>query len=236
MNVRTLQAARWFLSLSVAGVGVGGCAQAAIDADAGLFDMMGDDEDGGALDGSLDAALTEDAAQWPDSAAEDAGVDAAVDAAAGRDAAADAAVEASVDAASPCVPGTYKGKFEGKISVKFIGLELLALDITGDVNIHVATNSTGDKLVLDQGKIEGTDQDDNPIVADVTGTLNCTTNKLEGGKLENGKYTRGILGTVNFTGTTTANYTRNPPSAEGTWKTNGGVEMGMGTWNAALVE
>jgi hypothetical protein len=224
----------WLLSLLAAASVTVGCAQAAIDADAGLYDMTepGDDaaaeaavsDDAGVQD-ELDAAVPLDSG---------AGSDAAVIAV--RDGAVDASTpEAGSDAGSRCVPGTYKGKFQGNISVKLIGIELLDLAITGDVTIQVATNSTGDKLVLNNGKIVGKDQDDNPLEATVSGTLDCTTGNLEGGKLENGKYTRPITPTVQFTGTATAKYTPDPPAATGTWKTSGGIESGSGTWNAALV-
>jgi hypothetical protein len=220
------------LSLLIAASLAGGCAQAAIDADAGLFDMGDQTDDDAALDASSEdtgAPIVEiDAAVPVDSGSP------TWDTGAPRDAALDAKAEASVDAGARCIPGLYKGKFQGKISVKLI-IELLELDITGNVDIEIGSEVIGDKVVLNNGKVIGTDQDKNPLEATVSGTLNCITGKLENGKLENGKYTRPLTGDVLFSGTVTANYTADPPSAEGTWKTSGGIESGTGTWNAALV-
>lgn len=220
------QFGRWLLLLSLLAQG---CAQAALDADSGLYDMTDPELDAGAEASIVDAAEQPDAEIGLDAGAPDAAI--TVDASS-RDAGVDApAVEAGADAGSQCIPGTYKGKFGGTITI----IGLIKLDITGDVTIEVATNSTGDKLVLNNGKIVGKDQDDNPVEATVSGTLNCATGNLESGKLENGKYTRPVTGTVNFSGTATAKYTPNPPSAVGTWKTNSGLESGSGTWDAALV-
>lgn len=218
------------LSLLLGAGLAGGCAQAAIDADAGLYDM-GNEPD---ADGSVEASI-EDSGTPMD------GLDASVPVDSGsptwdtgvKDAALDArtADGAAADAGAACIPGIYKGKFQGKITV----LGFIGLDIDGDVNIEIGTEVVDNKVVLDNGKVMGTDQDKNPLEATVSGTLNCITGKLENGKLEDGKYTRPLTGDVLFSGTVTADYTPDPPSAKGTWKTSGGIEMGMGTWSAALV-
>jgi hypothetical protein len=55
------------------------------------------------------------------------------------------------------------------------------------------------------------------------------------GALSKGKYVRDGT-TVSFTGTVTASYTTDPPSATGAWKTSGGLlEGGGGVWSAVLV-
>ncbi len=138
------------------------------------------------------------------------------------------------DASEPaptCLPGTYDGTFEGTITL----LGVIPLPINGQIAIHVESNATGDRLTIDNGSISGEDQDGNTVKADVTGTLNCATNKLENGTLANGEYKRKSLGTtVKFTGVVTANYMPGEkPTMAGTWKTDGGAfENGEGTFQA----
>ena len=99
------------------------------------------------------------------------------------------------------------------------------------------TSDSGDYLTIEDGEITGQDQDGNPIQAEVSGSMNCTTNRLENGKLLNGMYTRTGLGmTVQFEGTADAVYAPgDKPSLLGTWKTNGGpIEQGMGTFDATF--
>ena len=150
----------------------------------------------------------------------------------------DAAVpEPEQDAAPPgpdCVPGTYVGRFDGFIT----WLLFVTFPVSGDISITVATSSTGDNLVLEDGRIDGSDDEGNPITADVVGTFNCATKKLEGGRLENGLYVRSGYGEVHFQGLVTADYQSDPPSAQGTWQTvqSGGLslEQAKGNWSATL--
>jgi hypothetical protein len=150
--------------------------------------------------------------------------------------------DAGSDAAAPanpstrCVPGTYKGSFSGQVSlIPSLFGSLLSADITGAITIQMGTNTSGSQLIISNGSVTGKDQDGNPITAVVTGTLDCATKKLQNGKLTNGKYVR-TSGTVDFTGTVTADYSPNPPSAAGSWKTSGGfLEGGGGSWSAVNV-
>jgi hypothetical protein len=143
----------------------------------------------------------------------------------------------ALDSGSPptsdCKPGTYEGTFEGEIQI----LGFISLPIDGEISIGIHTSSAGDDLVIENGTIEGEDQDGNPVHAEVEGTLQCATKKLVGGRLLNGTYTRtGLNMTVNFQGTADATYTPgDSPSVSGTWQTTGGlVERGSGTFEATF--
>jgi hypothetical protein len=132
---------------------------------------------------------------------------------------------------SECKPGTYAGTFEGTIKI----LNLIPLPISGEVAIVAHTSSTGDDLVIENGSIQGRDQDGNPVQAKVDGILNCATRTLIGGRLYDGKYTRIRLNyTVDFQGTVSATYMPGAvPSVSGTWRTTGGpIEQGEGTFDA----
>jgi hypothetical protein len=217
--------------------------------------------DAGKADAAVDAGVWSDAAAAvpadggkPDAAV----VDAATPPAAATDAGkADAAVPATdsgtttpsadagtaTDASTPvkptseCVPGTYKGAFSGQVSfIPSLFGSLLSVDITGAITISMGTNTSGNQLVISDGSVTGKDQDGRPITAVVTGTLDCVTKKLLNGKLTNGKYVRSSSNTVEFSGTVTADYSPNPPSAAGAWKTSGGfLEGGGGSWSAVHV-
>jgi hypothetical protein len=142
-------------------------------------------------------------------------------------------------AVSECVAGTYRGVFAGNVQfLPGIGglLGLLSADITGTLEITVEADALGSVLIAKNGKVHGTDQDGNPVDADLTGSLDCTTKKLVNGKLVNGKYVRSGLINTSFSGTISGNYSADPPSASGTWETSAGVlEGGGGTWSATLV-
>lgn len=132
-----------------------------------------------------------------------------------------------------CKPGTYAGTFEGEIKI----FNFIALPIEGEIAIVAHTSSTGSDLVIENGSIQGRDQDGNPVQAKVEGTLNCATRKLIGGRLFDGTYTRTLLNqTVNFQGTVAATYMPGAvPSVSGTWKTTGGlIEQGEGTFEATF--
>ena len=204
--------------------------------------------DAGAV-GPEDAWTVADAS--PDSASVDSGVPGLSDAGSGAEDAAGPQAEEDAaqpqpeeDAAQPepdpeppgpeCVPGTYVGRFDGFIT----WLLFVTFPVSGDISITVSTASTGDDLVLEDGRIDGSDDEGNPITADVVGTFNCATKKLEGGRLENGLYVRSGYGEVRFQGLVTADYQSDPPSAQGTWQTvqSGGLslEQAKGNWSATL--
>jgi hypothetical protein len=184
--------------------------------------------------GSETGAGGSDAGSAP-SAPRDAGSDAG---AAPRDAGS-ASPSADGGGGSECVAGTYRGVFAGEVQfLPGIGglLGLLSVDITGTLEITVEADALGSVLIAKNGKVHGTDQDGNPVDADLTGSLDCVTKKLVNGKLVNGKYVRSGLINTSFSGTVAGNYSADPPSASGTWETSAGVlEGGGGTWSATLV-
>ena len=187
------------------------------------------EKDGGPLGRTNDASTEVDAEVEPD--ASDGPTDQDQDAGR-RDAGSKAEPDSSiVEEPSTCFAGVYTGTFEGEIKV----LGFISLPIEGEIAITVATSDSGDSLTIEDGEIMGEDQDGNPIQAEVSGSMNCVTNRLENGKLLNGVYTRTGLGmTVEFEGTADATYEPgDQPSLSGTWKTNGGpIEQGMGTFGA----
>jgi hypothetical protein len=177
------------------------------------------------------AAALPDAGAAPDAAAApDAGSDASVS---------DGAVAARADAGGPtseCVPGTYRGAFSGQVQLlaALFG-NLLSSNISGTISIQVATDDTGNLMTIKGGSITGADQDGNPLSATVSGVFDCNAKSLRDGKLSDGKYVRDGA-TNTFSGTVTANYTPNPPSASGSWQAAGGLfQSGSGSWSAVLI-
>jgi hypothetical protein len=143
--------------------------------------------------------------------------------------------DAAVMPVSECKAGTYRGTFNGNIAAFFI----INIPISGTIAIDVITSGDDpEMLVIDNGKVVGTDDDGNPVNADVFGMLRCSTKTLEGGELRNGVYVRqSINQTVNFSGTVQAVYhAGDPPSVSGTWSTQGGVESGSGPFNAVFAQ
>jgi hypothetical protein len=143
--------------------------------------------------------------------------------------------DAAVPPPARCKAGNYQGTFTGNISAFFV----INIPISGTISIDVRTSSDdGEMLVIDAGKVVGTDDDGNPVNADVFGMLRCSTKTLEGGELRNGVYVRQSLNqTVNFSGTVQATYhASEPPTVSGTWRTQGGVESGSGPFNAVFTE
>jgi hypothetical protein len=145
--------------------------------------------------------------------------------------------EPELDASQPeseCKAGHYQGTFHGTINV----LLVLNIPIEGDISIDVQASEQGDSLVIENGTVMGTDQDGNPVTADVVGTLDCPTKTLEDGELRNGVYVReSINQTIKFAGTVQATYhAGNPPTVSGTWSTQGGIESGSGPFNAVLAQ
>jgi hypothetical protein len=85
------------------------------------------------------------------------------------------------------------------------------------------------------GHLMGLAQGQYPYTADLLGTLDCNTLKLEMGQIQNGKVTVTTL-TFPFAGPIAADY--DPISTSfinGTWnvKQTNGPSTGMGTWSAA---
>ena len=144
------------------------------------------------------------------------------------------------DAGLRCIPGTYSGAFAGEISALF---GIIRIDIQGTISIDISPPAEStDQLPIRNGKLDGKDTENNPITATISGTINCTTRRLENGRILNGMYTRrdpiygGPPRTVGFNGTATAIYNLDPPSATGQWEVvnETGLRAGSGTWSTTL--
>jgi hypothetical protein len=143
------------------------------------------------------------------------------------------------DAGLACIPGVYAGAFSGEISAL---LGFIRIDISGTISIEIGAEGPAEQLPIRNGKLDGKDQDGNPITAAITGTLNCANRRLENGRINTGTYRRRdpILGgperTVSFTGTTTGIYNHNPPSASGQWEVvnESGLRSGSGNFSTTL--
>jgi hypothetical protein len=127
-----------------------------------------------------------------------------------------------------CLAGLYGGTYDG--TVLFVGV--LPIPTQGTVELTLAQQQ-GEFAQIQNGQISG-DASGNPYSADVVGTLDCTTNRLEMGFLKNGKVTVSGV-TYLFEGPFLADY--DPQTAtfvNGTWnvKQIGGNSTGMGTWTA----
>jgi hypothetical protein len=146
-------------------------------------------------------------------------------------------IDLSGDMTAPpvCLAGHYVGTYAGQI--KIAGLVPLAT--TGTVDLTLNQNTSGEFLFdISNGKLMGSGSG-NPYSADLEGTLNCATLKLENGFLRHGTVT--VSGqTYGFEGPLLADY--DPKTAtfiNGTWnvtQTSGPQifmpDTGMGTWTA----
>jgi hypothetical protein len=145
-----------------------------------------------------------------------------------------------VDAGLSCVPGTYKGVFAGDISAL---LGIIKREVSGTISIDIALSGSASRLEIRNGTLSGKDSMGFPVRAVVSGTLNCETKRLENGRLTEGVYEgndpiTNRPSTTQFSGTCTANYTTDPPSASGGWDVQNrlGTRGGEGTWSATLVK
>jgi hypothetical protein len=146
-----------------------------------------------------------------------------------------------------CVPGTYVGTFDctitailGLIQIPWKGP--MSLTLTG----HQSASGEFRMLSIAPGaQISGTDQYDGSFSANLSGTLDCATQKLKGALAGTYLLTMGLLN-VNamFAGNLAGDYAGNatPPAftngvmgplASPQWGGDGGF-LGTCTWSAAL--
>lgn len=183
-----------------------------------------------------DAGSAKDASQLTVTPGKDAGVDAAVsaDAGAALDAAVDAARDtgtAVVDAGPPCTPGTYAGSFEGELNGL---LAFIRADVSGEITLQVTLASSGRALQIQSGSLDGVDQNGDPFVASVSGSIDCTTRQLLNGTILDGEYGRFLL-RKSFRGVASANYSSNPAlMGQLEFQNALGGSGGSATWSAYL--
>ena len=139
---------------------------------------------------------------------------------------------AAVDEASSarCKGGAYTGTFSG--SIQLIGLSLSS--VTGVVRADLTLDASGEHLDMHDGSVMGVDQDGNRLTVNLTGRVNCKTDQLENGKLENGNFHNvGSDSDTAFIGSAEATYSRDPHSVVGTFSveaTDTSLLTGRGTW------
>jgi hypothetical protein len=154
------------------------------------------------------------------------------------------AVDGGADLAPPsgdllpppvCLAGQYLGTYE----VKVLLAGLAPIDTKGSVDLTLTQSQAGEFLLeIRDGHLMGK-ASGNDYSADLVGTLNCTTLKLENGTLKNGKVTVSGLA-YGFEGPLTADYDpKTVALVNGTWnviQTSGPMILapskGNGTWTA----
>jgi len=171
---------------------------------------------GGAAQGKADAATV-------DAATVDAGPSAPV-----KDA---AVVDAAPIAVARCIAGTYVGAFSLNVSG---GLTRDSFEGT----ITLQLTGSGDKLAIQSGNLSGKDAAGNPLTAKVGGSLNCLTQKLEGGVVSDGVFEQrgALVSSVRFGGTIAASYGAESSSLQGSWTLESALKTrsGSGRFTALL--
>jgi hypothetical protein len=126
-----------------------------------------------------------------------------------------------------CKAGHYHGSFIGIYSPG-IAVFPAPIPVAGDIDLTLTKASSGEYFDITGGKVSGVADGLFPFSADVIGTLNCTTGKLEGASLKNGVYLVGPL-PASFEGPLVADYNKLTQAfANCTW------EVGEPTWPRQL--
>jgi hypothetical protein len=92
----------------------------------------------------------------------------------------------AVPTAGSCKPGHYSGTFSGWYAADVIAG--VPVPIAGNVDLTLLQSNDGEFFKLADGKISGLVYGFIPFSSGLTGTLNCTTLKLENGFMPQGKY------------------------------------------------
>jgi hypothetical protein len=126
----------------------------------------------------------------------------------------------------------YAGAFIG--SVELAGLSLIS--VTGIARTMLTVDDSGQHLRMEEGLVEGADQSGNSFAVELTGSINCLTNQVEEGRLENGVFRLGSTATdLSFNGTVQGDYFEEPYSLVGTWTVEAldiaSLLTGGGTWS-----
>jgi hypothetical protein len=137
---------------------------------------------------------------------------------------------------SHCKPGVYAGTFSG--SIQLVGLSLSS--VTGTVRAELNLDAAAQHLEFHGAKVVGVDQDGNRLTVELSGTVNCTDNRLEGGKLTNGNFhNKSADNDTAFTGAADAMYSQEPYALVGTFSVEAqetSLLGGRGTWSLLLSE
>jgi len=208
---------------------IGACGGGGNGSAAGFVSAPASDSDAGAQSPPDDAAGTADATRaGPPSG--------------------DPGLVASDATAAACVPGTYAGTFDCTVTAFF---DIVQIPWSGSLSLtFVGQSSTAGEFTMltiaPGAHLSGTDQYGGTFGADLSGTLDCATQKLTG-TLQNGRYQlqQGIANVdITFTGDLAGDYDGNATPPAFPTGTMGPLEsadlggdaglVGTCTWSAAL--
>lgn len=147
----------------------------------------------------------------------------------------------AVATSGACKAGHYHGSFIGIYSPG-ITVFPAPIPVAGDIDLTLTESANGETFEVTGGKVSGVADGLFPFSADVAGTLDCTTGKLENGFLSSGVYLVGVLPGY-FEGPLEADYdTLTQSFVNATWKvqepkvtTPPSIYGGSGTWQASWV-
>jgi hypothetical protein len=134
---------------------------------------------------------------------------------------------------NPCKPGVYQGNFACTYSPGDAGVGLFP--VTGPISLKLVQSQNGEFLEVREGLLDGTANIFFTFRADISGKLDCKTQKFEG-KLEHGVYSGFLVINGTFQGPLSSDYDRIASQfSNGVWSL--AVDMGNGgcngTWSAA---
>ncbi|HMI86017.1 MAG TPA: hypothetical protein VK550_18100 [Polyangiaceae bacterium] len=134
---------------------------------------------------------------------------------------------------NPCKPGVYQGNFACSYSPGDAGVGLFP--VAGPISLKMVQSQNGEFLEVREGLLDGTANLFFTFRADITGKLDCKTQKFDG-KLEHGTYSGFLVINGTFQGPLASDYDRIASQfSNGNWSLI--VDMGNGgcngTWSAA---
>lgn len=134
---------------------------------------------------------------------------------------------------NPCKAGVYQGNFACSYSPGDAGVGLFP--VSGPISLKMVQSQNGEFLEVREGLLDGTANIFFTFRADITGKLDCKTQKFDG-KLEHGVYSGFLIINGTFQGPLSSDYDRIASQfSNGAWSLV--VDMGNGgcngTWSAA---
>ena len=136
---------------------------------------------------------------------------------------------------NPCKPGVYQGNFACTYSPGDAGVVLFP--VSGPITLKLVQSQQGEFLEVREGLLDGTANIFFTFRANISGKLDCKTQKFDG-KLENGVYSGFLIINGTFQGPLSSDYDRIASQfSNGVWTL--AVDMGNGgcngTWSAAYM-
>ena len=147
------------------------------------------------------------------------------------------AMSAAMEPKSPCRPGKYSGVINGTISLTgLISLGTMA----GTIDLRLVTDDEHpDLLVMQDGRLQGIDDNLNKFSAGITGKVKCSSGELVDIAVERGAFAdSAAIAQVRFAGAAKGQYSMDPPALVGTWQVNDESSLlaGEGTWSASMFD